>query len=82
MSKRIGYSYLYSRSSGDLLLGFRKYERLHGNFLPAYVSKYLKTDIVVESATFASVLEARAKNWIDYLIQSEIRLLGIMTPLS
>lgn len=38
------------------------------SFLPAYVSKYLNTDIVVEAATFASILECRPSNWIDYLI--------------
>jgi hypothetical protein len=69
MTKRIGYSYLYSRASGVPPAWFSEniQDYMEG-FLPAYVSRYLNTDIVVEAATFASVLESKPKNWIDYLI--------------
>jgi hypothetical protein len=69
MTKRIGYSYLYSRASGVPPSWFSEniQDYMEG-FLPAYVSKYLNTDTVVEAATFASVLESKPKNWIDYLI--------------
>jgi hypothetical protein len=69
MTRRIGYSYLYSRSSGEPPSWFSEnIQEYMESFLPAYVSKYLNTDIVVEPATFASVLESRPNNWIDYLI--------------
>jgi hypothetical protein len=69
MTKRIGYSYLYSRASGVPPSWFSEnIEEYMESFLPQYVSKYLNTDIVVEPATFASVLENRPGNWIDYLI--------------
>lgn len=69
MTRRIGYSYLYSRSSGEPPTWFSENIRDYMEiFLPAYVSKYLNTDIVVEPATFASVLESRPNDWIDYLI--------------
>jgi hypothetical protein len=69
MTRRIGYSYLYSRSSGEPPTWFSEnIQEYMESFLPAYVSKYLNTDIVVEAATFASVLESRPNNWIDYLI--------------
>jgi hypothetical protein len=69
MTRRIGYSYLYSRSNGEPPEWFSEnIQEYMESFLPAYVSKYLNLDIVVEPATFASILEARPKNWIDYLI--------------
>ncbi len=69
MTRRIGYSYLYSRSSGAPPTWFSEnIQDYMESFLPAYVSKYLNTDIVVEATTFASVLESRPNNWIDYLI--------------
>jgi hypothetical protein len=69
MTRRIGYSYLYSRSSGEPPAWFSdNIQDYMENFLPAYVSKYLNTDIVVEAATFAGVLENRPSIWMDYLI--------------
>jgi hypothetical protein len=69
MTRRIGYSYLYSRSSGEPPAWFSEnIQEYMENFLPAYVSKYLNADIVVEGATFASVIESRPSNWMDYLI--------------
>jgi hypothetical protein len=69
MTRRIGYSYLYSRSSGEPPAWFSEnLQDYMEHFLPSYVSKYLNTDILVEPATFASVLETNPKNWIDYLI--------------
>ena len=69
MTRRIGYSYLYSRHSADPPAWFTdNIQDYMECFLPAYVSKYLNTDIVVEAATFASVLERRPNNWLDYLI--------------
>jgi hypothetical protein len=69
MTKRIGYSYLYSRASGFPPAWFSdNIQDYMESFLPSYVSKYLNTDILVEGATFASVLESKPKNWIDYLI--------------
>lgn len=69
MTRRIGYSYLYSRHSGDPPPWFTdNIKEYMESFLPAYVSKYLNTDIVVEAAAFASVLERRPSNWLDYLI--------------
>jgi hypothetical protein len=69
MTKRTGYSYLYSRDSGVPPAWFSEniQDYMEG-FLPSYVSKYLNTDVVVEAATFASVLESKPKNWIEYLI--------------
>jgi hypothetical protein len=69
MTRHIGYSYLYSRSSGEPPSWFSEnMQDYMENFLPSYVSKYLNADIVVEPATFASVLESQPKNWIEYLI--------------
>ena len=69
MTKRIGYSYLYARASGDPPSWFSEnMQDYMESFLPAYVSKYLNADIVVEPAAFASVLDNQPKNWIDYLI--------------
>ena len=69
MTKRIGYSYLYSRISGEPPSWFSEnIQDYMERFLPSYVSKYLNADIVIEPATFASVLESRPKNWIEYLI--------------
>jgi hypothetical protein len=69
MTRRIGYSYLYSRSSGDPPSWFvENMQDYMERFLPSYVSKYLHTDIVVEPASYASVLANQPKNWIEYLI--------------
>lgn len=69
MTRRIGYSYLYSRSSGDPPSWFvENMQDYMERFLPSYVSKYLHTDIVVEPASYASVLVNQPKSWIDYLI--------------
>lgn len=38
------------------------------NFIPAYVSKYLNCDVVVEPASYASVLARKPSSWLDYLI--------------
>jgi hypothetical protein len=68
MTRRIGYSYLYSKGSGDPPSWFTdNMQDYMERFLPSYVSKYLHVDILVEPASYASVLVNQPTNWIDYL---------------